>query len=1056
MNSSWMALLCFISCAAVSQAQAPGTRSRVLHSHPDFSREPFVIEQYATTARFENDGTEEEDLRVRIGVQNDSGVAAWRELVFGYDDKRERIDVRYVRIRKADGNTNEIPTDAIKDTVAAAAHEFPAYANCKEKDIAVPSLAPGDTLEYEIAKRVIAPAAPNEFWFEHSFIETAVVLDERLEINIPARRKVVLKSSDVLAHEATEIGGRTIYSWKHANFKHGDETSQQTLEQLKKKTPDVQLTSFGTWDEVARWYSSLAQGRDEPTPEIRAKTRDLVQGRLDGDDKIEALYDYVSKKIRYVALPFGAAGYQPHRAAEILSNQYGNAQDKHTLLAAMLRAMGMSAEAALMPSARQLDSSVASPAQFDRVITAAPSGGGALIWMDSTLDIAPYRMLAAGLRKRSSLLISEDAKSKIVETPPDPPFVSAQRVDIEGQVSELGKLTAHARYSVRGDAELVLRAAFHRSREEEWKEIGQTILTQDGIHGEVTSVKSSDSTATHDAFEIDLDFAQSNFTDWLGKSTRTSLPLPAIGLPDPPHDKTRPIDLGSPLSVLVKLKLVFPAAFTARPPTALALRLDFAEFTSSYQFVAHTLTAERTLDFTMRELPPSRAAEYAAFIHAVTTDENQPLAVENAAPGAIPRNATVDQLVEAGRASFHSGNSQAAIPLFERVVQLDPQHKQAWNDLGLVYLNVGKLDEAIAAFQSQLEANPSDERANQYLGLAHERKQNYSQAAAAFRRQTQINPLDPVAHGSLGEVLLEQHEYAQALPEFEKATVLAPQNAQLQIGLGRAYAETGKNDEAVAAFERAAALSPSAEILNEIAFNLAEVKLALDKAQRYAESAIADAGEALRPVELDHVSRQNLVEIENIAAYWDTLGWVFFQRNYLDRAAKYIRAAWLLSQDGEAGDHLAQIYERLGQKDRAIHACALALAAPHATPDTRARLTLLLRGNRQIDELVAKAKPELQALRAIPVGNLLAEDARADFLILLSPGVKQARVDAMTFIGGDERLRPFADRLRSLDYGLVFPDSSPAKLIRRGTLACSKTDACTFTLMLPESVGSAD
>jgi len=1051
-----MALLCFISCAAVSQAQAPGTRSRVQHSHPDFSHEPFVIEQYATTARFENDGTEEEDLHVRVRVQNDSGVAAWRELVFGYDDKRERIDVRYARVRKADGNTNEVPTDAIKDTVAAAAHEFPAYANCKEKDIAVPSLAPGDTLEYEIAQRVFAPAAPNEFWFEHSFIETAVVLDERLEINIPARRKVVLKFSDVLVHETTEIGGRKIYSWKHANFKHGDETSQQKLEQLRKKTPDVQLTSFGTWDEVARWYSSLAQGRDEPTPEIRAKTRDLVQGRLDGDDKIEALYDYVSKKIRYAALPFGASGYQPHRAAEILSNQYGNAQDKHTLLAAMLRAMGMSAEAALMPSARQLDSSVASPAQFDRVITAASSGGGALIWMDSTLDIAPYRMLAAGLRKRSSLLISEDAKSKIVETPPDPPFVSAQRVDIEGQVSELGKLTAHARYSVRGDAELVLRAAFHRSREEEWKEIGQTILTQDGIHGEVTSVKSSDSTATHDAFEIDLDFAQSNFTDWSGKSIRTSLPLPAIGLPDPSHDKTRPIDLGSPLSVLVKLKLVFPAAFTARPPTALALTLDFAEFKSSYQFAAHTLTAERTLDFTMRELPPSRAAEYAAFIHAVTTDENQPLAVENAAPGAIPRNATVDQLVEAGRASFHSGNSQAAIPLLERVVQLDPQHKQAWNDLGLVYLNVGKLDEAIAAFQSQLEANPSDERANQYLGLAYERKQNYSQAAAAFRRQTQINPLDPVAHGSLGEVLLEQHEYGQALPEFEKATVLAPQNAQLQIGLGRAYAETGKNDEAVAAFERAAALSPSAEIWNEIAFNLAEVKLALDKAQRYAESAIAGAGEALRPVELDHVSRQNLVEIENIAAYWDTLGWVFFQRNYLDRAAKYIRAAWLLSQDGEAGDHLAQIYERLGQKDRAIHACALALATPHATLDTRARLTLLLRSNRQIDELVAKAKPELEALRTIAVGNLLAEDARADFLILLSPGVKQARVDAVTFIRGDERLRPFAERLRSLDYGPVFPDSSPAKLIRRGTLACSKTDACTFTLMLPENVGTAE
>jgi hypothetical protein len=132
----------------------------------------------------------------------------------------------------------------------------------------------------------------------------------------------------------------------------------------------------------------------------------------------------------------------------------------------------------------------------------------------------------------------------------------------------------------------------------------------------------------------------------------------------------------------------------------------------------------------------------------------------------------------------------------------------------------------------------------------------------------------------------------------------------------------------------------------------------------------------------------------------------------------------------------------------------LALAAPHATPDTRARLTLLLGANAQIDNLVSNAKPELETLRTLPAGKLLATDARADFFVLLSPGEKRARVDAVKFISGSEALRPLADRLRALDYGRVFPDTSPAKMIRRGTLSCSKGQ-CTFTLILPEEVRSA-
>jgi hypothetical protein len=122
-------------------------------------------------------------------------------------------------------------------------------------------------------------------------------------------------------------------------------------------------------------------------------------------------------------------------------------------------------------------------------------------------------------------------------------------------------------------------------------------------------------------------------------------------------------------------------------------------------------------------------------------------------------------------------------------------------------------------------------------------------------------------------------------------------------------------------------------------------------------------------------------------------------------------------------------------------------------PETRARLIVLLGGNAGIDELVAKSKPELSKIRVFPAGDLLKENARADFFVLLSPGARNPKVEAVKFISGSQDLRPFTEKLRALEFGPMFPDASPAKIVRRGTLACNaSTGTCSFTLTLPEDV----
>ncbi len=1059
MNRCLAILLCVLSVPATSLAQnrppaktPPSNRAASADATPrktsaDFSKEPFVIESYATRVRVENDGTGEQILTVRARVQSESGAQQLHQLAFRYASPNQQIDIHYVRVKKSDGTVVNGSADDMKD---APALSEAAYAQLREKHITVPPLAVGDTLEYEIATRVVTPFAPGEFWFAHTFVAAAIVRDERLEISVPAARHVILKSSPAAPFETVTAGSRTTYRWKRANLSiTSADSGKDAAGRPKTKLPDVQLTSFSSWAAVAAWYATLEQDRSEPTADIRAKVDELIRGKPDALAKTQALYNFVATQIRAVDLRLGEAGWQPHSASEVLTNQYGDSADKNILLMSMLRAAGVDgSDAALLPYSHALDSSVPSPAQLEHAVTVLPQSGDTL-WMDTTTEVAPFRMLAAPLRGKSALVVG-GGSGKIALSPADPPFPSSQRVDIEGRVSDLGKLTATARYTMRGDTELVLRLAFHRTPESQWRDLAQTILSLDGIRGEVTAVKPADPAATHDPFELQIEFQQPSFLDWSARRQSGPIPLLAIGLPDLPAEASKPIEIGSPLTVDVKLKLELPSNFAAQVPVGSSVARDYAEFKSSYHFADGTITAERSLDFKMRSVAADRAEDYRAFSRAVTADQNRDLLVTSTTSGeqpAIPASASADDLLEAGLAELNAGKTASASPLLARAVELDPKLPQGWNDLGLADLRLAKLDDAAAAFRKQIALNPADEHANEYLGLTLDRLGKPDEAIAAYLKQVELAPLDAPAHAALGALLLAQRDFTHAAAELDKAAILTPDNAAIRVSLGRARLNAGDEPEALAAFEKAATLSPTAPVWNDIAFNLADAKVDLDKAQQYAESAIRATNESISGVDIQKVTQSQFRQVASLAGCWDTLGWVYFQKNDLASAERYIRAAWLLDQNGEIADHLGQVYEKRGDNDRAIKTYALALAAPHSNPDTRARLTLLLGSNSGIDDLAAKSALELPVLRSISAGKLFAGDAQADFFVVLAPGDKSARAIAVSFISGSQGLRGVAEKLKQLDYGEMFPDGSPAKLIRRATLACSAKDGCRLTLI---------
>src|SRR6202050_161172 len=620
----------------------PATASKPADSKHDYSQEAFVVEQLRSSYRFENDGTGRKETVARIRVQSEAGVQQWGQIQLGYNSANERVEIAYVRVVKADGSVVKAGEDAVQDLSAPVEREAPVYTDFRVKHITVPGLRPGEVLEYDAVTVIHTPLAAGQFWADYDFDKNSINLDEQLSVAVPADLPLKRKSKPDMDPKISEANGRRVYRWTSSHLEREDDKKdkddkdkQKEKEKKRKKKradeerPDVQLTTFVSWEQIGRWYAGLEKDRRAPSPEVRAKAADLTKGLNSQMDKVEGLYDFVAKNFRYVSLSLGLGRYQPRAAGSVLHDQHGDCKDKNTLLASLLEAEGLHASSVLINSSRKLDPDVPSPSQFDHVITMLPMGKEKEeVWMDTTSEVAPFRLLAYSLRNKQALVISPaDPPSSIAphleNTPADTPMPDTEISNIDGKINEIGKLEAHVHYEFRGDEELLDRSVFRRVPQANWQRVVENVNA--GLGGDITNLKVSDPAATREPFTLSYDVSKVNFLDWSKKKTEIALPLVQFNLPEVDGDDdndadSEPLKLGPKAEYSYQIKLELPAKYTAHVPLAFSLKRDYAEYEAKYRVEGDVFAAGRKLILRQDELPLARSADYESFRPAVGRD----------------------------------------------------------------------------------------------------------------------------------------------------------------------------------------------------------------------------------------------------------------------------------------------------------------------------------------------------------------------------------------------------------------------------------------------------
>jgi tetratricopeptide (TPR) repeat protein/transglutaminase-like putative cysteine protease len=1019
--------------------------------------EPFIFETLQSRYRFETDGSGSRELLGRILIQSESALRDFGLLIFPYQNSSETLEITYVRVRKKDGTVASTPLTDVQDLDSEVSRSAPMYTDQREKHVAVKSLAVGDTLEYEVRWAIVQPLAVGNFWLTYSFFRQGVIRDEQLAIDLPKDRPIKLSSS--ITPVVSDEGNRRHYLIRSSHLERDPEDQESAWQKLLRPTPspDVQLSSFTSWEDVGKWYASLGGPQTKVTPEIQAKATELTQGKTTDSEKLHAIYDFVSTHFRYIGISLGAGRYTPHAAKEVLANQYGDCKDKHTLFEALLAASGIRSYPVLISTVYRASPDHPSPALFNHLITAVPQGDS-FLFLDTTPEVAPYGLLSLAIRDKYALVISEQGSARLVKTSADTIFPNTQKFEMNASIDEKGTLDGKARLESRGDRELLQREAFLSTAQPQWQQLTQNISMSMGFAGTVSDVSAAQPQITTDPFWLAYSYHRPEFPDWTNH--RIAMALPFMGLPvltEKEVTSKKSLLLGPAEEISFSTKITLPKGYMPVLPGPVEIKRDFGEYTATYSFENGVLQGRRKLITRLREIPATERPAYVSFAKEVQEDEGRFIPVSGGvgASAAHSINPEAQRFLEQGRQVMLNGDPRSATSFLERAVELDPKWSDAWMMLGSARLAQRQNDSGIDAFRRAVSLDPANVRAYKVLGFALMSIHRDAQAVQVWRDLLKVSPEDRDAPSNLGNLLFAAEKYDEARPVYETAVERNPESASLHLQLGITYLRLGDEQKSLDFFQKAMKLQPGAEMLNSVAYELAETNHRLPEALEYANQAVQQTEEETSGVNLNSLDVTDFRRMSALAGEWDTLGWVKFRMGDFATAEKYLAAAWKLMQAEVIGEHLGEVYEKLGKKQQASHAYAMALAAMGVHGDAKFRQGLRVKAGLSAAEKASKngmPLPEgdgtmLIALRTIAIlkpDDLGKGYKSAEFAISLK---KANTLEEAKFLSGDEGLRGATANIAAAKFDVEFPDDAPTQILRRAILSCSQLlKECTLVL----------
>jgi len=193
------------------------------------------------------------------------------------------------------------------------------------------------------------------------------------------------------------------------------------------------------------------------------------------------------------------------------------------------------------------------------------------------------------------------------------------------------------------------------------------------------------------------------------------------------------------------------------------------------------------------------------------------------------------------------------LTFYERALQYSPESPVLYNNLGILYGDMNRLDDAIHMFEKAIEVEPKYIYAYHNLGKAYHLTGEDKKAVALYEQLLEVFPDLPDAHYNLGNIYNESGRTQEAIAAYKEALRLSPHFAKAHYNLGNIYRDLGRYRDAVESYRQAVKFKPDFAYahfnLALCYFKLREYEVAIKHFDIAKDLGYTDAtlGEYLRP-----------------------------------------------------------------------------------------------------------------------------------------------------------------------------------------------------------------
>ena len=192
-----------------------------------------------------------------------------------------------------------------------------------------------------------------------------------------------------------------------------------------------------------------------------------------------------------------------------------------------------------------------------------------------------------------------------------------------------------------------------------------------------------------------------------------------------------------------------------------------------------------------------------------------------------------------GTVMLDRGRLDEAMRLLQQALKIKPDSKNVHNNIGLGLSKQGKLDEAIVEYHKSLAIRPDYLNARMNLGLALYNQGHYAEAIASIGKRSRSILALPPRITAWATLCWRKTSWTRRQASFGKALAMRQNNVNAHNNLGAALCRQGRLAEARVECEEAVRLNPQ---LGEAYGNLGDIALQ----QAKYEEAMVVYGKALR------------------------------------------------------------------------------------------------------------------------------------------------------------------------------------------------------------------